>query len=173
MKGDNYMKKIISLLLLAALILSLSSFTFAQEQSERVIVLFNTNVDHKIIEQVNGKIIRMFTNFPALVMTLPAYALNVLNLYPNIVSIEQDILISVKSQTQDWGIVRTDALAAWESDFTGKGVKIAIVDTGIANHEDLVVEGGVSFTSYTSSYIDDNGHGTHVAGIIGARNNTL
>jgi len=167
------MKKILSLFLLAALILSLSSFTFVQQQSERVIVLFNTSVDNEIIERVNGKIIRMFTNFPALVMTLPAYALRVLSLNPNILSIEQDILISVESQTQDWGIVRTDAPAAWESDYTGKGVKIAVVDTGIANHEDLVVEGGVSFTSYTSSYIDDNGHGTHVAGIIGARNNDL
>lgn len=82
-------------------------------------------------------------------------------------------MISVESQTQDWGIVRTDAPAAWESEFTGKGVKIAIVDTGIAAHEDLVVEGGVSFVSYTSSYSDDYGHGTHVAGIIGARNNAL
>ncbi len=167
------MKKILSLFLLAALILSLSSFTFAQQQSERIIVLFNTSVDNEIIERVNGKIIRMFANFPALVMTLPTYALNVLRLYPNIVSIEEDILISVESQTPDWGIVRTDAPAAWDSEFTGKGVKIAVVDTGIASHEDLVVEGGVSFTSYTSSYLDDNGHGTHVAGIIGARNNAL
>ncbi|WP_235426967.1 S8 family peptidase [Cohnella kolymensis] len=47
------------------------------------------------------------------------------------------------------------------------------MDTGIAPHEDLSVTGGASFVSYTASYADDNGHGTHVAGIIGARNNTI
>ncbi|WP_148444380.1 S8 family serine peptidase [Paenibacillus antibioticophila] len=31
--------------------------------------------------------------------------------------------------------------------------------------------GGVSFIEDTFSYYDDNGHGTHVAGIIGAQLN--
>lgn len=54
---------------------------------------------------------------------------------------------------------------------TGKGVKIAILDTGISNHSDLNVVGGVSTVDYTTSYQDDHGHGTHVAGIIGAKDN--
>ncbi|NYD11757.1 minor extracellular protease Epr [Clostridium beijerinckii] len=66
---------------------------------------------------------------------------------------------------------KIQAPTAWSSSYTGKGVKIGIVDTGIANHEDLSVAGGAAFTSYTTSYLDDNGHGTHVAGIIGAKNN--
>jgi len=60
---------------------------------------------------------------------------------------------------------------AISSNFTGNGVKIAVIDSGIAPHEDLEIAGGISFVDYTNSYEDDNGHGTHVAGIIGAKNN--
>ena len=36
-----------------------------------------------------------------------------------------------------------------------------------------MVAGGTSVVSYTTSYEDDNGHGTHVGGIIGAENNNI
>lgn len=55
--------------------------------------------------------------------------------------------------------------------YTGKGVKIAVLDSGIAPHSDLTITGGVSTVDYTTSYQDDHGHGTHVAGIIGGKNN--
>jgi minor extracellular protease Epr len=74
-------------------------------------------------------------------------------------------------QKTDWGIDRIEAPKAWNSGFTGKGIKIAILDTGIKPHTDLQIAGGVSFKTYTTSYYDDNGHGTHMAGIIGAKNN--
>jgi hypothetical protein len=51
-------------------------------------------------------------------------------------------------------------------------IDIAVLDTGIdPNHPDLNVAGGVSFLR--GGYGDPNGHGTHVAGIIGARDNTI
>lgn len=57
---------------------------------------------------------------------------------------------------------------------TGDAVKVAIVDTGIdLGHADLAVAGGVSEVGYTSSFNDDNGHGTHVAGIVAALDNTV
>lgn len=56
--------------------------------------------------------------------------------------------------------------------YSGKGIKVGVIDTGIANHPDLHVAGGVSFVSMDRSlHIDQDGHGTHVSGIIAAMDN--
>ena len=58
----------------------------------------------------------------------------------------------------------------------GEGVKVGIVDSGIAEHPDLRIDGGVNTVTGESPHaIGDSGsgHGTHVAGIIGAKNNTF
>ena len=57
--------------------------------------------------------------------------------------------------------------------YSGAGIGVAVVDTGVdLGHADLtpVVN---AFSSFGGSAQDDNGHGTHVAGIIAARNNTM
>lgn len=50
--------------------------------------------------------------------------------------------------------------------FTGKGVTIAIIDTGIYAHKDLAgrIKGFKDLTGSKNSPYDDNGHGTHCAG---------
>lgn len=53
----------------------------------------------------------------------------------------------------------------------GKGVTVAVVDTGVkASHADLSghVLSGADFVARGTSANDENGHGTHVAGIISA-----
>ncbi|HKL78923.1 MAG TPA: S8 family peptidase [Mobilitalea sp.] len=61
---------------------------------------------------------------------------------------------------------------AHENKYTGQGIGVAIVDTGISLHKDFI-EGGrrvIAFKDFISGRqepYDDNGHGTHVAGIIG------
>ncbi|MEM5866640.1 MAG: S8 family peptidase [Candidatus Aenigmatarchaeota archaeon] len=59
----------------------------------------------------------------------------------------------------------------WAEGYNGSGIVIAVLDTGVdSNHQELSssIAGGKSFVDYTESYQDDNGHGTHVAGIITA-----
>ena len=63
-----------------------------------------------------------------------------------------------------------DSYAAWGIT-TGKGVTVAVIDTGVkANHEDLPNLRRVEVTNGNEPLgLDDaTGHGTHVAGIIGA-----
>jgi subtilisin family serine protease len=57
---------------------------------------------------------------------------------------------------------------------TGAGIKVAIIDTGIdLDHPDLNVVGNVNFVNEKKSGDDDNGHGTHVAGILAALDNDI
>jgi subtilisin family serine protease len=66
-----------------------------------------------------------------------------------------------------------NADAAYSQGWTGKGVKVAIIDTGIdATHSDLKDNIKGVFSTFENDSGDDlNGHGTHVAGIIGATKN--
>ena len=50
------------------------------------------------------------------------------------------------------------------------GVKVAVIDTGVGPHRDLnVVEAANTVTGEPDTLCDDaNGHGTHVAGLVGA-----
>ena len=68
--------------------------------------------------------------------------------------VELDQQISVLSDTIPWGVGRVDASGAWNLS-VGSGVKVAILDTGVANHSDLLVAGGASVIggSYTDSQV--------------------
>ena len=75
------------------------------------------------------------------------------------------------------GVQRIGA-APGNVNWTGMGVGVAVVDTGLDfSHQDLglapEVQGVNAFNAYGGSCQDFHGHGTHVAGIIGARNNNI
>ncbi|AYO31419.1 hypothetical protein D2962_13155 [Biomaibacter acetigenes] len=78
-----------------------------------------------------------------------------------------------------WWILATEMEKAWEkvSEDRRKDVTVAVLDTGIdSDHPDLAgsIVPGYDFVNGDSVPEDDNGHGTHVAGIIGAiANNTI
>ncbi len=66
----------------------------------------------------------------------------------------------------------TNAAGAWEITTGTRSIKVGIMDSGIAENPDLDdnVVGGVDYTG-SGSTDDVRGHGTHVAGIIGAAGN--
>ena len=70
-----------------------------------------------------------------------------------------------------WGIVRVGAQDAWSRGIDGRGVKVAVIDTGIdCAHPDLAANcaGGYNAIDSSKPPHDDNSHGTHVAGTIAA-----
>ena len=76
-----------------------------------------------------------------------------------------------------WGLHGThgiDADEAWDITTGSSEVKVGIIDTGIANHPDLNANLAAGWDFYNDNSItndDPSGHGTHVAGIIGAVGN--
>ncbi len=72
-------------------------------------------------------------------------------------------------QKFSWAIVQIGADIAIERNFTGAGVKVAVIDTGIDyKHPALsrAYRGGYDFVNNDTDPYDDNGHGTFVSGVI-------
>jgi serine protease AprX len=67
-----------------------------------------------------------------------------------------------------------NAQFAWQSNYTGAGIGVALIDSGVNNHVDLLygilpisrIADNQSFVSGNSSSADQYGHGTHIAGLI-------
>ena len=85
-----------------------------------------------------------------------------------VITLEKGCFELVSPSTVQWGVRRTGV-----GDGTGK--RVWIIDTGVdTDHPDLDVDTALSkcFVRNETSVEDNNGHGTHVAGIIGALNNS-
>ena len=79
------------------------------------------------------------------------------------------------TQVLPWGVDRIDADLSWGTT-TADNVRVAVVDTGIdLDHPDLQgnIKGGINTIYSWRTADDDNGHGSHVAGIIAAVNNSI
>ncbi len=98
--------------------------------------------------------------------------------------VESNLIMHTCEQTVPTGVARIGGTANVGADCSGIG--IAIIDTGIdVDHPDLYVLGGVHYYSINTgppsrrgaheddNYDDDNGHGSHCAGIAAARNNDI
>lgn len=81
------------------------------------------------------------------------------------------VLSALSTAERDWGLRQFRIPEAWKSS-RGAGVRIAVLDTGIdANHRDLKnqVRAVANFTNSAYHVRDMQGHGTHCAGVIAAR----
>ena len=140
-----------------------------------VIVVFQQQVDEQAVKTLHGNVTKRFEVIPAVAATLPVTAVELLRRWPGVDYVQQDTTVAIDGQITDWGVEKVKAPVMHTHGVTGKGVKIAILDTGVdLKHPDLRVVGGACVLSYCpNSYQDDNGHGTHVAGIIAAKDNDI
>lgn len=67
-----------------------------------------------------------------------------------------------------WSVASRKVPEQW-ADTKGQGVTVAVLDTGLWKHPDLPSPAFAANFSSSRSVFDSQGHGTHVAGIVGAR----
>jgi len=128
-----------------------------------------------LVESVGGTITHRYRYIAAVAATIPADEASTLADQPGVAYVVEDVqlyLLGGKRQTTDYGVSKIEAPAAWKLGFRGRGVKVGIFDSGIdLQHPDLRVAGGVDLIGDGNGFDDCNGHGTHVAGIVGALDN--
>ena len=145
-----------------------------EELTERVIIRFEDKIDKELLKDPSIEIHHIFEEYDAVSVTIPASMKDKLKAQSSIRFIEEDPEVKTTSQMVSWGYQSLAVETAVQAGLTGKGVRIGILDTGIRlDHPDLTLSGGASFVQGTTSPNDDNGHGTHVAGIIAAKNNEI
>lgn len=179
LKGEVTLKSFVMGLSVTWLLCSYGNATVSAEEYEekRMLVVFDEELNEQEMKETvleaGGEMTEAYTEVDMASVDLTSAEAADLREDPSVHLVEEDIVLKLNNQLEDWGIESTRVPSAWDSGFTGKGIKVAVIDSGISPHSDLDIAGGISTVGYTSSYNDDQGHGTHVAGIIGARNNSF
>jgi subtilisin family serine protease len=78
-------------------------------------------------------------------------------------------VISMKASGSAWGVEKIKASLMWDKQIKGKGIKIAVIDTGVdPSHKELSgrVLDGFNAIDDSNNAFDDHGHGTHCSGTI-------
>lgn len=189
----------IALLGVLGLLFALVPAVEAAPVKERVIVVLKPDAGpveaaaKGLAEAFGGEVGFVYQHaLTGLTLTLPAGAVNGLRDHPAVSSVEPDVAVTLAQSTQitPTGIDRIDA--DLNPPVGSLNVDIAILDTGIylgttstgqaRSHLDLNVQFVTDCTqaifypvfggcSGSGNFQDENGHGTHVAGIAAAKNN--
>ena len=145
-------------------------------QPQRVIVRTQPGTRHAVraaLQQHGDIVLAEHPSLEALTVTVHGEDLVALQANPNVVSVSVDAEVTSFAATPV-ARTRTDALRATlgieRVAYSGAGIGVAVVDSGIEPSRDLVssikgfwdfTRGGIPVTAF-----DNYGHGTHVAGLI-------
>jgi subtilisin family serine protease len=161
----------------------------------------STQVQQQVVTQSGSQVLNILPLLNGIAIKLPTQgaeqALIVLQADPTVTEVYDDpavagqdgggdnviVITPAEPSTQEfypWGLDAIHVPNVHEENpgLKGAGVMVAILDTGIdMNHPDLSksLKGGYNALAGQDprNYQDDNGHGTHMAGIIAARKNRL
>jgi len=185
----------ITILLIVFVLFGFSSQSSDVSPSEhpRKIVVFKERFDKEadqdaLLNNLGALKIKRLALINGMAVHLPPQAEKTLKKRDEVLRIDEDLVIDAHEkkaagkpkppqlpQELTWGIDRIGADWAWEIT-KGSAIRVAILDTGIdLDHPDLQdnIKGNVNMIKPKKSGDDDNGHGTHIAGIVAAVDNEI
>ena len=154
--------------------------------------------EKQALKDIGGKVRHAYTLIDGVAATVPANAIGQLRRDKRVKSVEIDGTVTTMepvttaATTGDleydnaWGVTHIGSKAAHDAGIRGQGVKVAVIDTGVDYIHDQppaleppvvdpeflnIYKGGYDFVNNDADPMDDNGHGTHVAGILAAEHN--
>ncbi len=185
--------KIISITLAMLIVLSIAMPTLAPASDNMpVIIMFEDKPDRGLVNAHGGSVMHEYSIIPAIAARLPANALENMKGAKGVKYVEEDSIVYISKKPVDnpdpeehpdqvigdnMDLIQVGS-DVWNIS-KGNGVNVSVLDTGIDyDHHDLNVSGGVGFANinlakFNTEWDDDNGHGTHVAGIIAALDNNI
>ncbi len=194
-KRDSRCPAMVLAVVVAAVLLLAPAATAAVGR-EKVLIGFRGRPNTAALMALGARVLHTYDLVPAVAAEVPSARLGALKALRGVVYVEPDYPIyatglvaapqapidsaplSVLSvQVLPWGITRIGAPQAWlgtpeQPGNLGTDVAVAILDTGIDyTHPDLAGNyvSGYDFVNDDWDPLDDNGHGTHVAGTIAAQ----
>ncbi len=187
---------LVVLALIAAVLPSVAAAAPA-DAKVKVIVTYDGRpgrADERAIERLAGKVKYRYRIVDAIAAEVPRGQLKQLASQPGVTDVELDGKLTSfdhGANTGDleyenaWGVEHIGSRAVHLAGINGSGIKVAVIDTGIDYiHDDPVdvpyvvdpefngiYAGGYDFFNGDTDPFDDNGHGTHVSGILAAAHN--
>lgn len=156
----------------------------------RYILRLDAVADHQAVAHevadLGGAVIRFQESLHTVVVTVPASASARLAEVTGVTGVTGDAEVEAQSLGFNpasypgamTNVTRaTGATEMWKQGFTGKGIDVALIDTGVApvsgllDQAKVVIGPDLSFESQNTDtrYLDTYGHGTNMAGIIAGR----
>ena len=129
--------------------------------------------EQAFISSLGGRIKYTYDLVPTIAAWLPEQAMTTLGASAGVARVERDVATySLDAElANSWGVEHIGAGPAHASGNRGTGVKVGIIDSGIDyRHPELSASyaGGWDFVNNDGDPRDDYGHGTKVAGVVGA-----
>ncbi len=153
----------------------LSTFPVNADGTVSVIIQFNQTPEARHFEMMaarGGRLKFSLEHINGAAYRIPVKMLKWLENHPDVAYVSPDRPNKVASDTDVAAVM--DDVARQQYGLDGTGIGIAVIDSGVFNHDDLQKSsGGGSRIVYSESFIpgdpstnDAYGHGTHVAGIV-------
>jgi serine protease AprX len=148
------------------------------------------NAAETLVAQLGGHVTRHIAIIDGFVATVPSNDVARLRAVPGVIEVTGDAPLHLDATGYDpttdatslYNTAQTiGAKAYWRNGITGKGVDVALIDSGVVPVNGLTTPGKVlngpdlSFDSQVPGrmYLDAYGHGTHMAGIISGRDDAV